>query len=105
MGPEDWHGRRPEVRKLTSHEDMKKLAASLGRRPFTIRIIAAGRPTRAHITSVISRFMTGQFSISLDRTRDEYAIGFCDEGDLARVQECPSFQGGHVLLSELESAT
>lgn len=82
---------------------MRQLAISLGRKQFAVRIISAvQRPSRAYVTSVLSRFMLGRFSLSLDKKHEEYLIGFFDDRDMSRIQECPSFDGARVLLSDLE---
>lgn len=93
------------ARKLTSVHQMADYASRTQSKVFRVQIWSArGKPTRAHITSIVSALMRDKFSLSL--RGDEYEIGFFDKLDFARLKECPSFEnkaeGGIVSLQDLE---
>lgn len=89
-------------RKLTPREQVPALAIRWGKAPVRLIVHWHGvnRPTRTAMTSVLNRVMSSEYSMSLDRGKDEYEVLFFNHEDVARIVECNSYaaaEGGGII--------
>jgi hypothetical protein len=80
-------------RKQISKEQFDNLAASNKQPIFQLTVYwYANQPSRAHVTSVLSALIAGEFFMSLDRSKEFYTVLFFDSRCVQQLNECPSIE-------------